>query len=410
MLLKRRHLMLKSLYLMLACLLLAAAYAGADETTKENDDNFFQSSWSSLKGAMGDLIGPGASSPELNSPVVFQVEKISRLRSDKLKPERAIPVYDNGRVYVVSSRKKLVAFNLSGERALEHELEWAPAGAPLIKDGGLYIGGDDGGFHCLNIATGEEKWNNNLQLMNFSRPATTDNVLVFQTGRDRVLALSRDTGEWVWEHQHLRAEDLALQSLCPSVIKDGVLFAGLSGGAVVSIEAETGKLLWKTVPFDDQKFRDVDAPLRVDEDTVFAVSAAGKTAALSRKTGRTYWMFERGGMAGAALEGDTLYLATDRGEMIAIDKVTGEEQWSTELSARKKKRFFDLPTRPLVRGEHIVTVSHGGRVFVIDKYTGKIDKHYFYYTDTSVPAVPVEEEGFLVIDNQGLIRYWQDLQ
>jgi len=402
--------MLKSLYVVLACLLLVTAYAGADEKNQDNDDNFFQSSWNSVKGAMGDLVGPGASSPELESPVVFGVEDISRLRSDKMKPERAIPVYDNGKVYVVSSRKKLVVFNLSGERTLEYKLEWAPAGEPLIEDGDIYVGGSDGRFHCLNIATGEEKWMRNLQLMNFSRPAATDNVLVFQTGRDRVLALDRDTGEWVWEHQHLRAEDLALRSLAPPVIKDGRLFAGLSGGAVVSLEAETGKLLWKVVPFGDQKFRDVDAPLEVDEDTVFAVSAAGKTAALSRKTGRTYWMFERGGMAGAALEGDTLYLATDRAEMIAIDKVTGKEMWSTDLSARKKKRFFDLPTRPLVRGEHIVTVSRGGRVFVIDKYTGKIVKHYFYYTDTSAPAVPVKEKGFLVIDNQGLVRYWQDLQ
>ncbi|MFO8057897.1 MAG: PQQ-binding-like beta-propeller repeat protein [bacterium] len=355
---------------------------------------------------MGDLIGPGASSEKLPDPVIFKTEKISRLRSDRIKPERALPVYKDGRIYIASSRKKLVAFDLSGERVLEHELSWAPVSTPLIEDNRVYVAGSDGGFHCLELASGKELWTRDLKLMDFSRPAASGNAIIFQTGRDRVVALSRDEGEWLWEHQHLRPEDLALKGLCPPAIKDGIVYIGLSAGSVAAMDAETGKLLWKRLPFKKTKFRDVDAPLRVNDSAVYAVSVSGKTAALSRKTGRTYWKFERGGMAGSVLEGGTLYLATDRAEIMAVDKMTGKKQWTTELSKRKKKKFFDLPTTPIIRGDFLVTVSRGGRVFMLDKRTGEIERHYFYYTDTSAPAVEVGDTGFLIMDNKGIIRYW----
>ncbi len=413
-----KYLKLKTLCALLAfAVFMAGAFAQetdkkpAPEGEKENkDEGFFQSTLQSLQNTMGDLIGPGAASSRLQTPMVFQVEDISRLRSDKIKPERAAPVVEKGLIYIASSRKKLTAFDLSGKRVLEHELGWAPVSTPLIEKGRLYVGGDDGNFHCLNLASGKEVWSRQLKLMDYSSPVTAGDAVIFQTGRDRVLALSRETGEWMWEHQHLRAQDLALRSLCPPRIQNGTAYIGLSDGTVAALNSQTGKLLWKATPFKGQSFQDVDAPLQVNKDTVFAVSAAGKTAALSRKTGRTYWEFDRGGMAGAVLEGETLYLATDRAEVMAIDKVTGKKLWSTELSRRKKKKFFDFPTRPIIRGKFLVTVTRGGRVFIINKSSGEIDSHYFYYTDTSTPVVPVMENGFIVMDNKGMIRYWKEVR
>jgi len=140
---------------------------------------------------------------KVDDPITFGVEKISIFRSHDVKPERAMPVIYGDLIFAASSRKKIAAFDFSGNRAFTLELDFAPVSTPAIGHGRLFAGGDDGYFHCVEAATGAPVWSVNFMSIDFSRPAITQDLVIFQTGRDRVVALSSDDGKWLWEYQHL---------------------------------------------------------------------------------------------------------------------------------------------------------------------------------------------------------------
>jgi len=348
-----------------------------------------------------------AASSAMRKPITFGVESISGLRSQEFRPERAEPVVENDLIIVASSRKRIVAFDFQGQRRFITPIEFAPVSTPAVENGRMYVGGDDGKFHCLDMAKGTEIWDIDLKSLDFSRPALSTERVIFQTANDRILALDRDSGEWRWEYQHLRGEDLAVRGLGPPKLKDGFVYVGLSGGSVVAMEEGNGKLIWKTMDAFGEQFMDVDAPLEVDETCVYAVSVGGRVSALSRKTGKVFWRYSAGGMAGMALSGDTIFLATDDAELMALDKITGRPIWTTELDDRQNIRFIHLPTRPVVMDGRVITVSRSGRLMALEKTSGEITWTKHFYTDTTSPAISIPDLGFLFMDNKGIIRLYR---
>jgi outer membrane protein assembly factor BamB len=342
-------------------------------------------------------------------PTTFSVERISFLRSQDVKPERAGPVIYDDLIFIASSRNKLVAFDFQGNRRSAIDIGFAPLSTPVIHESKMYSGGSDGFFHCMDLATGDDDWSHQLRSIDLSTPAVAEGNVIFQTANDRVMALDLETGEWRWEYQHLRADDLAVRSLSPPVVKGQVVYIGLSGGSVAAMDAGSGLLIWKSRAFKGEQFKDVDAQLQVDRTSVYAASVSGEFATLSRKTGKLLWKYDAGGMAGCALEGDTIYLATDDAELIAIDKVTGKETWKSLLMDREKIRFGQLPTRPRVAGPYVLTVSREGKITALDKTTGEIVGARHFRTQTSTPLMAIEDTGFFFIDNQGVIRLWRDI-
>jgi outer membrane protein assembly factor BamB len=342
----------------------------------------------------------------LEKPISFSIEPISKIRSQDIKPELAAPVIHNNLIYIASSRKKLVSFDLQGYKKASIELKFVPMTTPGIADLRIFMGGDDGYFHCLDLETGKEIWAMNLKTIDFSPPSFAAGNVIFQTGSDRVLALDMGSGEWRWEYQHLRGEDLSVRGLCRPLVKDDNIYVGLSGGAVIAMDAVTGRVLWKRAVFEGEQFQDVDAPLMADDMSVFAVSVSGKIASLSRKTGNLFWIYNAGGLAGSVLEGETIYIATDDAELMAINKITGRPVWTTPLGQREKLNFFDLPTSPQVVGQGVVLVTRNGKVILADKALGTIMAEKSFHTDTSSPVVTFNSSGFMFVDNKGIARLW----
>ncbi len=341
-------------------------------------------------------------------PITFSVESMSIFRSRVLKPQRSAPVIYNDLIYIVSSRDKLAAFDLAGNRRSTIPIKFRPLATPAIEQGRLFVGGSDGKFHCLDVSTGKELWAYDLKTIDFSPAAVFGGNVIFQTASDRVMALDAETGAWRWEYQHLRIDELAVRGLARPTISDGVAYVGMSGGFVAAMDALTGRMIWKKGVFSGENFKDVDAPVQVDDLSVYAVSDAGAFASLSRKTGNVFWTYNSGGMAGCALEGDTIYLATDDAEMIALNKVTGRAAWTAKLVADSARlTFLNLPTTPRVSGPDVVTVTRDGQIFFIDKLTGKIAAQHHYHTETASPLVPVPGGGVLFCDNKGMVRLWQ---
>jgi outer membrane protein assembly factor BamB len=342
---------------------------------------------------------------DLNRPKTIGLESLSLLRSQEVRPELAQPVLYDNMIYVLSSRKKIVVFDLSGKKRSEARIKFTPVSRPAISEDRIYVGGDDGYFYCLSL-NGTRIWSEPFKTIDFSPPAVDGGKVVFITANDRVVALDAVSGAYNWEYQHLREEELSLQGVCPPLISEGAVYVGFAGGAVGSLDLSTGKQNWKRNPFSGELFLDVDAPLAVDETSVYVVSSVGQMVSLSKKTGNTFWKYDSGGMAGFASDESHLYLATDEGDIQAVDKLTGAPKWDTRTSSKKNLSFLDLPTQPAVVDDYIVSVTRQGKVLVLDKNNGTLLATRNFLSDTSIPVTPLNGAGFLFMDNRGLIRLW----
>ena len=70
---------------------------------------------------------------------------------------------------------------------------------PVIHDGTLYIGGDDGIFYALDTKTGQEKWRHDSGHLIRSRAIVAGAWVVFNNGKS-LTALDRETGSFAWDY------------------------------------------------------------------------------------------------------------------------------------------------------------------------------------------------------------------
>ncbi len=132
-------------------------------------------------------------------------------------------------------------------------------------------------------------------------PIVQNGVMYFATGNDDVFALDAKTGERLWEHYSGIDQDIS--TVCCGwdnrgvAVGEGKVFVGQLDGALVALDAVTGKLLWQTVVGQWQEgYTITSAPLYYKGAVYTGISggdrgARGKLTALDAKTGKELWHF-----------------------------------------------------------------------------------------------------------------------
>ena len=269
---------------------------------------------------------------------------------------------------------------------------------------------------------------------------------MFVTAGQFVVALDARTGKTLWKFRAeerqlaqgtsvigpvaqatvLRTSDYKLPSNFGVAVGDGMVFAGLTGGYVVAISADEGKLLWSTHIGDNPPRRGeaVSAPPLYHDGKVFAglsngdFGVRGRIVALDAKSGKELWRFNvvpgpgefgydtwqrdndawaRGGggiwiapsldpelgliyfstgnpvpMTGGEIRGgDNLFTAS----LVALDIKTGARRWH-EQPLHHDIWDADLAVAPVLyetaSGKKAVGVLRGdGYLFLHDRATGK---------------------------------------
>ncbi|MDQ3938621.1 MAG: PQQ-binding-like beta-propeller repeat protein, partial [Chloroflexota bacterium] len=151
---------------------------------------------------------------------------------------------------------------------------------PIVADGRVIVGDQDGGVHALDETSGALLWTESLGV---------------------------------------RAS--------PLIIGDLVL-AGLDSGGVVAVRAADGREVWR---FGTEA--PVSASLVAVDETVYVASEDGIVHALDAASGEARWMHDVGETVnrGAAVSSGILYVVSYGGRFSAIDGATGEGLWRVEL-------------------------------------------------------------------------------
>src|SRR5690606_12487628 len=122
-------------------------------------------------------------------------------------------------------------------------------GTPLVSEGRLYVGADDGRVRALDLADGSEAW-----AFDAGGPVcgaiTTDGRLLFALADDGVLHAVRDGGTAAVPEWRLDlADTVVLRGVydaygsAPVVVGDALVL-GTADGVVHAVSARDGGLLW----------------------------------------------------------------------------------------------------------------------------------------------------------------------
>ncbi|MBN1485798.1 MAG: PQQ-binding-like beta-propeller repeat protein, partial [Chloroflexia bacterium] len=263
------------------------------------------------------------------------------------RPIVAAPAAAGGVVYVAAGTRLYALEAQEGLYLWSYTAEDMLQGSPLLLNGGLFFGAEDGAFYALDARTGRQRWRFAAGAPIVSAAAGGGGTVCFGTTSGALFALDAATGRPRWQ------VDLGQALRAHPVVADRTVYVGLGdstgGGQVAALGLADGQVRW-VAPLPGS----VEAALAVDASQVYVTTATGLVAALDRRGGEKRWqVYLAEGQANAPLALDRgLVLADTAGTLRVLDKSSGRE-------LARRGELWPIGASP----------AYGrGRLFVVDDY------------------------------------------
>ncbi len=240
-------------------------------------------------------------------------------------------------------------------------------GGPLLLDGRIYVGADDGTVRAFDAGTGAPAWTLDAGAPVRANLTTNGDLIFVTTDANDVMAL-RDNGstaQAVWSVTvATRTETRGLYDTFGSAatVAGDVLVVGAADGGIHGLDLATGAERWVV-----RTGGVVRSTAAVADGVAYVGSNDGRLYAISVATGEKLWMYSLGGsVTPSPLVSNGLVIVGSRGtDVVAIDVATGLERWSYSLAPSWAE------SSPVPLGDMIVFgSSSAGTVTAVDAATG----------------------------------------
>ncbi|MBV1790529.1 outer membrane protein assembly factor BamB [Marinobacterium sp. D7] len=197
-------------------------------------------------------------------------------------------------------------------------------------------------------------------------PAVGDANLFAADSEGKVVALSRDGGQRVW--------DTELDMTLSGGIGAGfdVVVVASEDGEVVALDSDSGDELWRS-----KVSSEVVAQPQVSADLVVVQVINGQVSALDRVTGEHRWTFDSQipqlslrGTSAPLLVANVTLTGFANGKLVAIDNATGNALWEQRIALAEGRseleRIVDIDGRPMLFNGLIYASSYQGRLVALN--------------------------------------------
>lgn len=300
---------------------------------------------------------------------------------------------------------------------------------PVVSDGVVYVGANDGRFHAVRAADGARVWTWEGPHPIDAGATVSGDAVYFVDRRIELVSLDRSTGALRWRfalHDSVLAGGPAPENVTftrrvsTPLVLDGVVYSGSSDGGLYALDAATGEKRWRYdartpvfsaiahVGGDTLSFGGMDGSMvlfdlrrRAEFVRVHAagpvvsppVVVAGRLIAGSRDyqvhafalgdTSRTWtfsywfsWVESTPAVAGA-----TIYVgASDYRRVTAFDAATGRVRWATDVRgmtwgtpALGQATVYAATAAQNVAG---TVIHHEGGIVALDRRSGAVKWRY----------------------------------
>ncbi|MBN9343641.1 MAG: hypothetical protein BGO76_07990 [Caedibacter sp. 38-128] len=192
-----------------------------------------------------------------------------------------------------------------------------------------------------------------------------------------VSAINLTNGEKEWE-TYCIPTDSSSQPFGGGLAYDqGKLYAATAHAEILSIDAKTGKILWRFP---------TSAPVRaaptVSEGKIFVITINNQLEVFNANDGQILWthtgIVESAGLLGGAspaVHTGVIVAPYSSGEVFALRIENGYPLWSETLQANKQldsvSALSHIKARPIIDKNLVFLVSHSGRISALDMRSGQ---------------------------------------
>ena len=329
------------------------------------------------------------------------------------------PIIAGGRLFVIDAEAELSAIDPSSGRVLwtkslnPGEDEAVFAGGIAAEGDRVYAATGVGEAMALAAEDGREIWRVRLTGPVRGSPTVANGQVYVVTIENRMIALAADDGRRLWEHQGINEVAALLGGAAPAVSGSTVL-APYSSGEIYALLAENGRVVWVESLSSVRslsaiaRLADIRGNPVIDRDLAFAVSHAGRMAAIDVRTGARVWERPIGSVHMPWLAGDYVFVTGLRGEVVAMSRRDGRVRWVHRLPP-----FEDMEDRedaiqytgPVLVGDRLLVGSSDGFVYAISPYTGQLLGHIEIGDAVYLSPVVAGETVYVLSDDGTLHAY-----
>jgi outer membrane protein assembly factor BamB len=316
-------------------------------------------------------------------------------------PVRLMPHLDGNMIYATDMRGRVSALTAdSGRRLWETNLNLTVTGATGVGEGLVVVGGQKGQVIALNREDGKQAWSATVSSSVMSPPVAHAGVVVVQTVDGKLTGLAVADGKRLWVYERSEPALSLIGTAAPIVVDDFVL-SGFASGKIVALNIKDGRALWEFTVSQPrgrnevERMVDVDAPLLIVRDTLYAASYQGKIVAVNmRASGRLLWTRDASTFSGMDAGRGNIYLSDEKGHVLALDQATGASVWKQD-----KLRGRSLSAPAYING-YVVVGDYQGYLHWLSAEDGRFVARYRVGSD-AVTARAIPGAQVLYVLNQG---------
>ena len=228
--------------------------------------------------------------------------------------------------------------------------------SPIVHDGIVYVGSEDGNLYAIDEKTGETHWKFKTGGAVHSSPTVFKNTVYIGSFDGYYYAIDAKTGQLKWKFKSggekwsgeisflgLKPVDKYMEDLWDFFLSSPVInldkqnssvFFGSSDGNVYALNANTGELKWKF----EVKGSIHCSPV-LYKDTLYIGSWDANLYAIDIQTGKQRWKFETGTQLGfkgiestVAVANDMVYFGARDPFLFALNAETGKLVWKYDAA------------------------------------------------------------------------------
>ena len=285
----------------------------------------------------------------------------------------AAPVVAQGRIVTMDSRARIVATGTNGATLWQTDLTPQFDRGGDVSGGGVALGGGSvfvatgyGELVALQANTGAVIWRQRLASPVSGAPAFDGGTVYVSTRDGAGWAVDARNGKVQWTVPGL-ANTLAMTGSSAPALTDRTVIFPFPSGELVSALRLNGVRVWGAPVTGQRPGRGYQGLIDLTGDpvivgnTIYAGTAAGRTAAIDAGTGARIWTAVEGAMSPPLVVGGSVFIVNDEARLVRLDAATGAVIWMADMP------YFEnvKPRRQKAITAHYGPVLAGGRVVVV---------------------------------------------
>ncbi|MBT3766978.1 MAG: PQQ-binding-like beta-propeller repeat protein [Rhodospirillaceae bacterium] len=332
----------------------------------------------------------------------------------------AAPIVVNGWLFTIDSEHQVTALNAeSGKQIWRIDLtpkaedDGHIGGGITFEAGRIFVATGFGVVYALNAKDGAVLWSTPVDGPMRTAPTAHGGQVFVMTLENKTIAFDSKTGKKQWTHAGTTETASVLGGGSPAV-DQGVVVVGYSSGEVFALKSESGRVLWSDSLSGVRRGSGASGlshirgrPI-IDRGNIIAMSNSGIIASFDLRTGRRIWDKRISGGENPWVAGNFIFLLTNDSEIAALSRSSGRIYWVTGLPRFEGGRTSGTPivwTGPILASDRLLVAGSNGEALAVSPYTGKVLGKESLPDGVSVAPIVANRTVYFLSDNADLSAY-----